>query len=297
MSDAIVGSIGYGLAGDDRWEDRSTRERGDFEVQGAAGSLMVAVLTRGRVSDDDIDYAVDRVSTVLRRVHEPILFARLKLGLAGDPARPRPALAQTTVDVNGDLVRAHVAGHTMSEALDLLQRRLADKLEQRSQHRDALRSRAAGRAPGEWRHGDRPDERPDYYDRPPEERRLIRHRTFAIDELTVDEAAFDMEQLDYGFYLFRDVVSGEDALIERTDDGGYRLTRLHPAAVVEGPTSIALTVADTEPPVLAVAEAIQRLDTDAEPFVFFASAATGRGNVVYRRYDGHYGLIVPADGS
>ena len=293
MSD-IVQSIGYGLAVGDRWEDRSTRERGDFEVKGTAGSLVVAVLTRGRVSDGDIDYAVDRLSAVLRRVHEPILFARLKLGLAGDPARPRPALAQTTVDVNGDLLRAHVAGHTMSEAVDLLQRRLADKLEQRSQHRDALRARAAGHEPGEWRHGDLPDERPAYFDRPTEDRQLIRHKTFAIDELTVDEAAFDMDQLDYGFYLFRDLASGEDALIERTDGGGYRLTRLHPTAVAAGATSIALTVADTEPPSFTVTEAIQRLDADAEPFVFFASAATGRGNVVYRRYDGHYGLITQA---
>jgi hypothetical protein len=29
--------------------------------------------------------------------------------------------------------------------------------------------------------------------------------------------------------------------------------------------------------------------------VFFRNHDTGRANVVYRRYDGHYGLIVPAD--
>ena len=27
--------------------------------------------------------------------------------------------------------------------------------------------------------------------------------------------------------------------------------------------------------------------------VFFVNAETGRGNVIYRRYDGHYGLITP----
>lgn len=31
------------------------------------------------------------------------------------------------------------------------------------------------------------------------------------------------------------------------------------------------------------------------PFVLFRNLETGRANVVYRRYDGHYGLIVPAD--
>jgi hypothetical protein len=30
--------------------------------------------------------------------------------------------------------------------------------------------------------------------------------------------------------------------------------------------------------------------------VFFIDAATGRGSVVYHRYDGHYGLLVPAPG-
>jgi len=28
--------------------------------------------------------------------------------------------------------------------------------------------------------------------------------------------------------------------------------------------------------------------------VFFVEPTTGRGNVVYRRYDGHYGLISPS---
>jgi len=31
-----------------------------------------------------------------------------------------------------------------------------------------------------------------------------------------------------------------------------------------------------------------------QPFTFFADAGTGRGNVVYHRYDGHYGLLVPS---
>ena len=45
---------------------------------------------------------------------------------------------------------------------------------------------------------------------------------------------------------------------------------------------------------LTVEEAIEHLDLVADPFVFFVHAETGRGNVVYLRYDGHYGLIEPA---
>jgi len=45
--------------------------------------------------------------------------------------------------------------------------------------------------------GDLPTARPEYFDRPAEDRQLVRHKTYAIDELTPDEAAFDMDQLDY----------------------------------------------------------------------------------------------------
>jgi hypothetical protein len=263
-------------------------------VEAGASPVAVAVLTRGRVGDDDVAYAVDRIGTVLGRIDDPVLFARLKLGLAGDPARAEPALAQVAIDVNGELVRAHVAGHSMREAADLLQRRLTDQLEQRAQHRQDRRTRGAERRPGEWRHGDLRTTRPDYHDRPIEERQLVRHKTFATDELTVDEAAFDMEQLDYDFHLFRDLASGEDAVLERRADGGYRLTRLHPTPIEPGTTAIDLAVADTTPAELTADDAIQRLDATGEPFVFFADATTGRGNVVYRRYDGHYGLLTPA---
>ncbi len=40
-------------------------------------------------------------------------------------------------------------------------------------------------------------------------------------------------------------------------------------------------------------EAIQLLDGADWPFVFFRNPTTDRGNVIYRRYDGHYGLITP----
>ena len=121
----------------------------------------------------------------------------------------------------------------------------------------------------------------------------MRHKTFAVKELTPDDAAFDMEQLDYDFYLFRDLASGADSVMERTETGSYRLLTLVRPAMEPGPTAVPITVVDTPVPVLALGGAIERLDAGRELFVFFADAATGRGKVVYRRYDGHYGLITP----
>ena len=109
----------------------------------------------------------------------------------------------------------------------------------------------------------------------------------------VDEAAFDMDQLDFDFYLFRDRVSGHDALLERRSDGSYRLTRLRSTAITHTPTTLTLEHAEHGAPTLVLDEAIERIGADGERFVFFANSATGRGNVLYRRYDGHYGLIAP----
>ena len=262
-------------------------------VPNAGRPFEMEIVTGGHVDDDIVAYAVLRLGVVAEQIVEPVLFARAKLSHAADPARDRPAIAQVAFDIDGQLVRAHVAGHSMREAIDLLQRRLRAKLEDRAEHREAERNRNWVPEPGEWRHGDIPTARPDYYDRSPDERELVRHKSFAVGELTPDEAAFDMEQLDYDFHLFRDLASGEDANIERHPDHTYRLTRLHPADVASDATAIAVTVDEHPAPQLTVRAAIERLNADGERFVFFANQATGRGNVLYHRYDGHYGLISP----
>lgn len=277
----------------EQWIGEAPPEGGIVTMRAAEGPLAMAIVTRGDVPDDARTYAAQRLGALIEHIEEPVLFARVKLTQAPDPARDRPALAQVSVDVNGELVRAHVSAHAMREAIDLLQARLRDKLEHRAQHREARRQRPGTREPGEWRHGDPPTARPDYYDRPVDERELVRHKTYVVDELTPDEAAFDMDQLDFDFYLFRDLATGDDALIERQADGSYRLTRLQPAPIDPGPTAVALVVAEHGAPELGLDDAIERLAADSERFVFFANATTGRGNVIYHRYDGHYGLIAP----
>jgi sigma 54 modulation/S30EA-like ribosomal protein len=260
---------------------------------GASGGIQLAVFTKGGVAVDDRAKAEDAVGQIVDRLEEPVLFARLKLALEPDPARPRPAVAQAVLDVDGDLVRAQAVAPTMPEATNALVRRLHDRLEHRARHREYLHGSDAVARPGEWRHGDLPTAGPAYFDRPVEERELVRHKTFAVGELTPDEAAFDMEQLDYDFYLFSDLASGSDAIIERVGDGSYRLTRSSPSDLEPGPTAVRLGVSATEVPVLGVHDAMERLDAGAEPHVFYVDAVTGRANVLYRRYDGHYGLITP----
>ena len=50
----------------------------------------------------------------------------------------------------------------------------------------------------------------------------------------------------------------------------------------------------TDVPTRTLDEAIDQLVLADLPFVFSVDADTGRGTVLYLRYDGHYGLVEPA---
>lgn len=263
------------------------------------------VVVRGEVPPTAVAYARKKVARLCSHIDEPVLHTRLKLTQLPDPAVARPAVAEASIDINGDVVRASVAASTFREAADGLEARLRARLEHRIEHRLARRSVRTGPPP-------RP--RPAGAGRAQEEGEVLRRTTFGPGEVSLDEAAFDMEMLDYSFYLFRDLHTGEDSVLWRRDDGSYGLARCHtagtapiPAVAVPGlaepaaavPTVpvpiIPVSVVDTPAPTLTLGQAVERLRSGDEPFVFFHDAAIGRGEVLYRRDDGQYGVIVPAE--
>lgn len=136
---------------------------------------------------------------------------------------------------------------------------------------------------------------PPYYPLPEQQRRVVRHKTFGPSLATPDEAAFDLDMLDYEFYLFTEEHSGQDTVIYRAGPTGYRMAQVDPKPGRTWTTAVPLTVSEEPAPRLTVAEAQTRLDATGLPFLFFAEPNTGRGRVLYRRYDGHYGLVRPAD--
>ena len=62
---------------------------------------------------------------------------------------------------------------------------------------------------------DRPWHRPSYFPRPADERRVIRRKSFAMTPCTVDEAALQIELLDYNFHLFTEKGSATAAVLYR----------------------------------------------------------------------------------
>jgi ribosome-associated translation inhibitor RaiA len=185
--------------------------------------LPIEVATAGEVTVADRQLAVERIAKVLHLVDSPILHIDLRLELSPDPAREHPAHARATLDLNGERVRAHVSAAAMPEAIDLLEQRLRRRLEQLAEHRRALRRRGTTSPAGEWRHGDLPAERPPWFDRPVAERDIVQHKSFATPAATIDEAIFDLESMDYDFFLFTEIATGRDGLVHRRHDGGYGL--------------------------------------------------------------------------
>jgi hypothetical protein len=111
-----------------------------------SGTGQVQVRTAGAVPPRMPELARRRVNGVMRHVGEPVLFSRIMLTMAADPAVERPATAWAMVSVNGRLVRASGTGPTMPDAIGQLISRLRIRLErawpdERGQIRRAMTAR------------------------------------------------------------------------------------------------------------------------------------------------------------
>ncbi|MEU4586901.1 HPF/RaiA family ribosome-associated protein [Kitasatospora aureofaciens] len=245
----------------------------------------VLVTARGEVSLAAPEYARTKLLAVLERLDEPVLAARVKLTQEANHAVAKPSIAQATVDLNGRPVRAHVAATTMQEAVDLLQDRLNARIARLRTHRHARHHNEAHAAAG---HEHRPQRRA----LGTEERRIERHKTYSLARQSAWAAVFELEAMDYDVHLYTDTVTNCDSVVYRDGTAGeYRISSAGPAPEAEA----GISVSTAGVPEITVAEAVARLDLGGLPFVFFTDASTGRGNILYHRYDGHYGLITPAD--
>lgn len=92
---------------------------------------------------------------------------------------------------------------------------------------------------------------------------------------------------------------GEDAVVYRAGPSGLRLARQHHVFPQDGhvvapqPPPVPLIVNSRPTPVLTEAAAVDRAREHGLPFLFFTDQATGRGQLLYSRYDGNLGLITP----
>ncbi|MFN0028980.1 MAG: HPF/RaiA family ribosome-associated protein [Acidimicrobiales bacterium] len=264
-----------------------------------ASETEIRLSQAGGVTECERTYAFEKVRAALQLVTEPVLGVDLRLEHAKDPARVKPVIARLRVNLNGTQLRVHVAADTMHEAVDLLFERFRDRLGHLTAHRRAVRDRAAAQwgladQPGPWRHGTAPTPRSSYFWRDPDEREVVRRKTFETTS-TLDEAVFDLESMDYDFFLFTDSDSGSEAVLWSPADGevAYHLRYRDGRSDHRGPSAARVHTEPTAAPTMTLAEARESIEAGDQPWLFFTDAPTQRGHLLYRRYDGHYGLITP----
>jgi ribosome-associated translation inhibitor RaiA len=249
------------------------------------------MVCKGEPSDEDTLAYVRRKIVAAARVSQvPIRYGKVKITHEPHPSIARRDIVAVTLDVDGQPIRAHAAGYTTKEAVDILEERLRRELAD-LHHQLAFRrrQRRANTLPGEWRHGGIATARPTYFPRAPEEREVVRRKTYSLGRTTPEDAALEMEMLDHDFHLFIDSATGRDSVIRRVRDGRYEVAR----ALRDNEETAELSEIGVGPPpqAMTLGDAVEHLNATDGPFVFFVDVETSRGAILYWRYDGHYGVI------
>ncbi len=215
----------------------------------------VRVTTHGAVAEDTVELARSRLSALARQEPTPLVSVAVRITHAADPANSDPWRVEATVDLGGQVVRAHATAAHSNEAVDRATERLGRRLDRSRERRQDL-ERRAGRSrsgPGARTAGG-----------------LHRHKALVSAPMSVDDAALECELLDHDFFLFLDADAGAPAVVVQPD-GAPEVIR--------------------DAPVLDLRDARARRAATGARFLLFTDEESGAGAVVYRRHDGGDGLI------
>jgi ribosome-associated translation inhibitor RaiA len=254
--------------------------------------IDVAVTARGEIADSEKDHARKRVGGLDACVSDPLLGARVTLMLERNPRVSRPARAEAELNLNGHMLRGRVASATMREAIDLLGGHLERQLHDFVDRRTRLKRRAGESRAGVWHHGQAAPPRPSFEMKPVGERSIVRRKTFPLVAIDPLLAVRELLDLDYDFYLFYDANTDSDAVAYRREDRSVGLIypdATFPPLADDGPTR----QTSQSSKAITVEAAVEQMNLLNHKFMFFTNAESSRGNVIYLRYDGNYGLIEP----
>ena len=260
-------------------------------------TLSVIEVLRGAVNDVDREYAREKLLHATRMAFGPVLQLELRMTQHADPARLVQAFVEMNGVINGRPVRAHAAAPTMHEAIDATAQRFTQRIERSQDRREAQHQRLTNGAA--WHHADRATaarHAAGVFERAPDARELRRRKAFLLDAETIDEAILDLELLDHDFFLFEQLDSAEPNVVTRDGDA-YRLYQPRPDPESLAGVIAPVTLDPATAPNCSIEAARELLAIESEvhgrgpAFVFFIDADSGNGSVVYRRRDGHDGLI------
>lgn len=133
-----------------------------------------------------------------------------------NPSIPEPEVAETTLFINGAVLKARESTADMYASIDLM----ADKLERQVRR---YRGRQLDRWQGQLKNGS-PEPEPFVVEEEEEiETKIVRTKQFQMKPMGVEEAALQMELLDHSFYVFTSAETGDINVVYRRRDGNYGL--------------------------------------------------------------------------
>jgi hypothetical protein len=249
-------------------------------------AAMVDVAASDDIPRSQVEAARRRVEALGRYTDEP-LAVRLTLRRDGSGG----IVADASTRFEGRVLAAHVIGpapdaaaETVAERLRRQLRRVVDSGVARRNEPAVIRRALDDLGP----HRLHP-----VAAKPPEERQIVRRRSYSDHPESTLEAISDLIDLDEEFHLFVHVRTGEDVVVHHRDDD--RIGLLHPRGSRLADEADEIVAPErsrySEPVTLAAVRA--EMDVVAHRFLYFLDADDGRGKVLYMRDDGDYGLVEP----
>ena len=164
-------------------------------------------------------YAAEKVERVRKFFDDERSDARAEVELSHERNPSNPEVAETTLFINGTVMKAREASGDMYASID----RMSDKLERQVRR---YRGRQLDRWQGQKRwHA--PAEAPGPVAGVDEEEeigaRIVRTKQFQMKPMAPEEAALQMDLLDHAFFVFTNADTNEINVVYRRRDGNYGL--------------------------------------------------------------------------
>jgi ribosome-associated translation inhibitor RaiA len=253
-------------------------------TQTALAPEAVSINSSGGFRASYFSHAREAIMKATAHTNDPVSAVHVHLIRHRDPSLAMPFVARVNLQVGGRVLRAHAAAASPDRAIDLLEQRLRGQIARlRRGHRRPSDAEFEARVrPG--RLSTRTDQAP----------RIVKHVAFEPPTTTIDEAIDAMDTMDFDFYLFQESQTGKDTVLYRGGPTGYRLAQVRPSPNWQPASTVPVTVSPHPAARHTLPDAIDHLEATGQPFLFYA-VASGRARLIYHRYDGNYGLIMPPE--
>jgi putative sigma-54 modulation protein len=183
--------------------------------------MQVAVKGRNIPVTEALEqYATKKVERITKFFDDVRSVSRAEVELIHErnPSIPDPEVVETTLFINGAVLKAREASADMYASID----RMSDKLERQVRR---YRGRQLDRWQGQReRHAAEEAPQPLVVEEEEEiEVRIVRTKQFQMKPMAPEEAALQMELLDHAFFVFTNGDTGEINVVYRRRDGDYGL--------------------------------------------------------------------------